>query len=125
MTGHPRIQPAGVRLVGHGQLDDSFASGLGLQRLAEITHLPTGIASGQMETVSVPAGGSTAECLTPGDETLLYVVAGHVRVKWGPALVAETPAGPGDTVLVAAATPFRADHASASATLQLIIVRGG
>lgn len=125
MNGSPRSQPAGVRVVAHGQLDDGIAGGLGLQRLAEITHLPTGIASGQIESVRVPAGGSTAECLTPGDETLLHVVAGHVRVRWGPALAAETPAGPGDTVLVAAATPFRAVNASASAALQLIIVRGG
>lgn len=125
MNGYPRIRPAGVRLVGHGELDDSVAGGLGSQRLAEITHLPAGIASGQIETVSVPAGGSMAECLAPGEETLLHVVKGHVRVKWGPALVAEMPAGPGDTVLVAAATPFRADNASGSAALQLIIVRGG
>ncbi|MBL8200387.1 MAG: hypothetical protein JNK40_05380 [Chromatiales bacterium] len=125
MNGYPGIQSAGVRLLRPGQLDDDIAGGLGLQRLAEITHLPTGITSGQIETVSVPAGRSTAECLAPGDETLLHVVEGHVRVRWGPGLVAETPAGSGDTVLVPAGTPFLAENASASAALQLLIVRSG
>ena len=115
---------AEVRLLRQDQLDDNLAGGLGLQRVAEMTHLPTGIASTQIESVSVAAGSSTGPHLEPDDDTLLHVVEGQVRVRWGSALARETLAGAGDTVLVPAGASFRADNASPSATLQLILVRG-
>ncbi len=125
MSGHSGSLAADVRLLRQDQFDDILAGGLVLQRLAEITHLPTGIASSQIETVDVPAGGSMAPPGAADDGTLLHVIAGHARVKWGPALAGETPAGPGDTVLVPAGTLFRADNASPAAALRLIVVRGG
>lgn len=125
MSGHPGMLATDVRLLRQDQLDDSLTGGLGLQRLAEITHLPTGIASGQLEVITVPAGASTAVRVAPDDEILLHVVEGHVRVRWGPGMAGEMPAGSGDTVLVPAGTPFRTDNASASTALQLIIVRSG
>lgn len=124
MSAQPGTLAAEVRLLRQDQLDENLAGGLGLQRVAEMTHLPTGIASTQIETVNVPAGGSTGPRLSPDDDTLLHVVAGQVRVRWGATLAGETPAGPGDTVLVPAGASFRADNASPSATLQLILVRG-
>lgn len=124
MNGRDESQPGDVRLLRQDQLAEGLA-GLGPQRLAEITHLPTGIASGQVASMHVPAGGMTAARSAAGDETLLYVVAGHVLVRWGPTLAMATPAGPGDTILLPAGTPFRADNASASAPLQYILVGGG
>lgn len=117
--------PAGkVRILRPDQLDEGLTGGAVLQRLAEITHLPTGIRSGQIDTVSVAAGSRAAECVATAEATLLHVVAGHVRVQWGPALDGETAAGPGDTVLVPAGTPYMAHNASPSAALQFIVVRG-
>ncbi len=124
MSAQPCTPAAEVRLLRQDQLDENLTGGLGLQRVAEITHLPTGIGSMQIETVDVPAGGSTGPRLAPDDDTLLHVVAGQVRVRWGATLARETAAGPGDTVLVPAGAAFRADNASPLATLQLILVRG-
>lgn len=124
MNAQPGTLAAEVRLLRQDQLAENLAGGLGQQRVAEMTHLPTGIASTQIETVNVPAGGSTGPRVVPDDDTLLHVVAGQVHVRWGAALARETPAGPGDTVLVPAGASFRADNASPSATLQLILVRG-
>jgi uncharacterized RmlC-like cupin family protein len=124
MSAQPGTLASEVRLLPQDQLDENLTGGLGLQRVAEMTHLPTGIASTQIEAVNVPAGGSAVPRLEQDDDTLLHVVAGQVRVRWGAALARETPAGPGDTVLVPAGAAFRADNASTSATLQLILVRG-
>jgi uncharacterized RmlC-like cupin family protein len=125
MSGYQGMPARDVRILRPDQLDEGLTGGAGLQRLAEITHLPTGIKSEQIDTVSVAAGCRAAECVAPGEAALLHVVAGHVRVQWGPALDAETAAGPGDTVLVPAGTRYRADNASPSAALQFIIVHGG
>jgi uncharacterized RmlC-like cupin family protein len=124
MNGQPGMLAAEVRLLRQDQLDESLSGGLGLQRVAEMTHLPTGIASTQIESIEVPAGGSAGLRRKPDDDTLLHVVAGQARIRWGANLARETPAGPGDTVLVPAGTSFRADNASPSATLQFILVRG-
>jgi len=125
MSGHTGMEASAVRLLRQDQLDGGLTGGLSLQRLAEITHLPTGIASGQIETASVPAGGSAPVWTAAGDDMLLHVSAGHARVTWGPGLADATQAGPGDTLLVPAGTTFRMENASPSAPLQLIIVRGG
>lgn len=124
MNGQPGMLATEVRLLRQDQLDESLGGALGLQRVAEMTHLPTGIASAQIESVTVPAGGSAGVRLEPGDDTLLHVVAGKARVRWGVAMCRETPAGPGDTLLVPAGASFRADNASPSVTLQFILVRG-
>lgn len=124
MNGNPGMTAAEVRLLRQDQVDAGLAAELGFQRLAEITHLPTGIASDQVEALDLPAGGRSAPRAAVGSGTLLHVVAGHVRVRWGDALDRETPAGPGDTVLVPGGTRFLAENASGSATVQLIVVRG-
>lgn len=122
MSGYTGIVAADVRLLELDQVDGSVAGALGLQRLAEVTHLPTGIASGQVEAVDVPAGGSLAPAPAAGDEILLHVIEGQVRVSWGPGLTRELRAKAGDTVLVPAGTSFRADNASPADNLQLIRV---
>jgi uncharacterized RmlC-like cupin family protein len=124
MSAHPGSVTADVRVIGQGKLDDSLAGGFGVQRLAEITHLPTGIASNQIEVVTVPAGGNLATRRAGSEEELLHVIAGGARIVSGDRLDREILAGPGDTVLVPAGTTFRADNASPAEALQLILVRG-
>jgi len=125
MSAQPDTLAAEVRLLRPDQLEENLGGGPALQRLAEITHLPTGIASGQVETVDVPSGGSSKPPTSRDADTLLHVIAGQVSVRWGSNLARVLPAGPGDTVLVPAGTPYRADNASPSAALQFIIVHGG
>ncbi|MEO7386900.1 MAG: cupin domain-containing protein [Gammaproteobacteria bacterium] len=121
MTGESGLASTDVRILRHTELDSSLAS----QRLAEITHLPTGVASDQLDAVTVPPGEGVGRQSTGHDDTLLHVVAGSVRVHWGERLERVVRAGPGDTVLVPAGTEYRADNGSSSVALQLIRVHGG
>lgn len=116
---------AGARLLSADGLDDTMARAFGPQRLAEITHLPAGIASAQIEVLNVAPGGRTERQTVHGEDAVVHVIAGTAFVLWGPALAGETPAGAGDTVLIPAGVPFVAQNAGVSAALQLILVRGG
>lgn len=115
---------ADVRLIRPGQVEGGLADTLGAQRLAEVTHLPTGIASDHIEAVQVPAGGSMALPDQQPGLTLLHVIDGTISVRWGDPLDGDLQAGSGDTVLVPAGTACRADNQSPSAVVQLILVRG-
>jgi len=125
MNASPGSLSGDVRVVRQAELDDGLDGGLALQRLAEATHLPTGIASGQVEVVEVPVAGGAVTRVEPGTDILLHLVAGHLRVQWGPALHREIRAQPGDTLLVPAGVTFRAINASEFLSLQFILVRGG
>ena len=116
--------PAGEIRVLRSPLDDSLAGALALQRLAEATHLPTGVASEQFEVEDVPAAGSTAIYTATGSDALLHVAAGELRVQWGPELDRNLTARCGDTLVVPAGVTFRAINASRTAPSRFIVVRG-
>jgi len=125
MSAEPGILAEGVRLLRQAQLDADFAGGLGRQRLAEMTHLPTGAASEQFELVSVHPGDAPGTQAVATTSVFIHVVAGQLRVTWGRNLDNPVPAGPGDTLFVPAGTRFRADNAQPSTALQFIIFRAG
>ena len=114
----------GLRIIRQEDLDTGFSHGLGVQRMAEITHLPTGSAGSSMETVTIPPGGPAAAYRSGPDDAVLHVVAGNAILSSGSALEEAIAAGPGDTVLVPAGTTFQALNDSPVEALQFILVRG-
>jgi uncharacterized RmlC-like cupin family protein len=124
MSSPSNVPEADVRILRQGQLDASLACGFGAQLLAEITHLPTGTTSGRAETVTVPPGGTVAECPAGTDATLIHVVAGQLRGLWGSGPEHTTTADPGDTLLLPAGIAFQAINDSPVEALQFILVRG-
>lgn len=124
MSSPSNVLEAGVRVLRHGQSDTAFAQEFGAQSLAEITHLPTGIASGRIDDVTVPPGGDAAKHIDRSNAVLLHVVAGRVNVLWGNQFEHAEQAGSGDTVLVKAGIAFQARNESPVDALQFILVRG-
>jgi uncharacterized RmlC-like cupin family protein len=114
----------GLRIIRQEDLDAGSSHGLGVQRIAEITHLPTGSAGSSMQTVNIPPGGPAAAYQASPDDAVLHVVTGNGTLSSGSAPESAVAAGPGDTVLVPAGIAFQARNDSAVDALQFILVRG-
>lgn len=113
----------GLQLIRQDDLDAGTAHLLAGQRLAEITHLPTGTAGSGMRAVSLPPGAPPAAYPGGTEEAVLHVVSGTGVLSSGAAPASEIAAGPGDTVLVPAGLAFRVLNASPGETLLFILVR--
>ncbi len=114
----------GLRIIRQEDLDAGSSHGLGAQRMAEITHLPTGSAGSGMETVTIPPGGRAAAYGSGTDDAVLHVVAGTGILSAGSPQEQAITAGPGDIVLVPAGITFQALNDSPVEALQFILVRG-
>jgi len=114
----------GLRIIRQVDLDAGSSHALGIQRIAEITHLPTGSAGSSMQTVTILPGGPEAAYQASPEDAVLHVVAGNGILSSGSALEEAIAAGPGDTVLVPAGTTFQALNDSPVEALQFILVRG-
>jgi uncharacterized RmlC-like cupin family protein len=113
-----------LRIIRQVDLDAGASHALGVQRIAEITHLPTGSAGSSMQTVTILPGGPAAAYQASPEDAVLHVVTGSGTLSSGVALDGAVAAGPGDTVLVPAGIAFEALNDSPVEALQFILVRG-
>lgn len=113
-----------VTVLHGGLLAPGGAQQLAAASLAEMTHLPTGVASGRSETISILAGRERAEPACDLAPLLLYVVEGQVAVAWNEESPRSVTASAGDTVLVPAGIAIRTCNTSPETTSRLILVRG-
>ena len=111
----PRITRLGD--AAGGPLVGAFAAG----SLAEVTHLPAGIASSRTELIDLAPGHAITRPPATAD-LLVHVVAGTISAL-DPGDGAGLQAGPGDTLLVPAGLAVRAVADGGPA--QLLLVRGG
>lgn len=121
MNGGREADSGRIRLL--AEPVDAALGGLLLRCLAEMTHLPTGIAGDQCAVIPLAPGGA-ADVVPAEAPALLHVTAGRVLVE-GPGGEEAVVAGAGDTLVVPAGVPFRAFNPSESAPVQLLLVRGG
>lgn len=114
-----------VTVLSGGLLPGDGARQFAASSLSEVTHLPTGVASGRSETVTIPGGRERAGITGGSSALLLHVVEGRVTVAWGAPERRSVEAGAGDTVLVPAGIAVSAGNASPTADLRLVLLRSG
>jgi uncharacterized RmlC-like cupin family protein len=124
MISQPNVLAAGVRILRHGQFDAAVVQGFLPQALAEITHLPTGATSSELDTLTIPPGGAVTRHPEGSASTLVHVVAGQIKLSWGTEFEHTARAGSGDALLIPAGIAFQALNDSPVDALQLILVRG-
>jgi uncharacterized RmlC-like cupin family protein len=119
----PVDHPAGVRVIKPLQLDDNTPQTTGMQRLAGVSHdlvgserLWAGILLAEPNTVSpVHHHGHV--------ETVVYVVAGRSRLRWGNRLEHEDELEPGDFAYVPPYMPHQEINPSPDQPTQWVVVR--
>jgi uncharacterized RmlC-like cupin family protein len=116
---------AGVKIVRAGELDGNTPQTPGMTRAAAITHARTGASKLWAGTVVVAPDARTAAHHHGDLETVLYIVKGRARMRWGEHLEFSGEAGPGDFIYVPPYVPHQEMNARADEPVEAVVVRSG
>jgi uncharacterized RmlC-like cupin family protein len=115
----------GVQVVKPLQFDDHTAQTTGMRRLAAISHTLVG-------SEALWAGVMLAEPNTASSvhhhgplETVVYVLSGRSKVRWGTRLEHEADLEPGDFLFVPPYVPHQEINPSPDQPTQWVVVRNG
>jgi len=115
----------GVKIVHAGELDTNTPQTSGMTRAAAITHARTGANQLWAGTMVVRPEAKTGPHHHGELETVLYVVRGRVRMRWGDHLELSAEAQPGDFIYVPPYVPHQEINASANEICEAVVVRNG
>ena len=115
----------GVRVIPAGRLDVNTPQTPGMSRAAAIDHARVGAEKLWAGTVHIHAGARTGAHHHGALESVIYVLKGRARMRWGEALEFVAEAGPGDFIYVPPFTPHQEINASADEALECVLVRSG
>ena len=115
----------GVRVVRAGELDDKTPQTAGMSRAAAITHARVGADKLWAGTVTIQANAKTGAHHHGPVESVIYVVRGLARMRWGEHLEFTAEAGPGDFIYVPPFVPHQEINASPREPLECVLVRSG
>jgi uncharacterized RmlC-like cupin family protein len=115
----------GVRVVRAGDLDPNTPQTLGMHREAAITHARTGAEQLWAGTVVIDPRAQTGAHHHGPVESVIYVVSGRARMRWGDRLEFVAEAGPGDFIAVPPYVPHQEINASDDEPLSCVLVRTG
>ncbi|OLE64207.1 MAG: mannose-6-phosphate isomerase [Deltaproteobacteria bacterium 13_1_20CM_2_69_21] len=115
----------GVRVVKGTELDPNTAQTPGMTRAAAITHARAGAEKIWAGTVIIHANAKTGAHHHGPIESVLYVVRGRARMRWGEKLEYTAEAGPGDFIYVPPYVPHQEINASREQPLECVVIRSG
>ena len=125
MTAPVDWEHHGVRIVRGGDLDSNTPQTPGMTRAAAITHARTGASKLWAGTVVVEPNAKTGAHHHGEVETVLYIVRGRARMRWGENLEFVNEAGPGDFIYVPPYVPHQEINARRDEPVEAVIVRSG
>jgi uncharacterized RmlC-like cupin family protein len=115
----------GVRVVRAGELDTNTPQTPGMSRAAAIDHARAGAEKLWAGTVVIHPNAKTGAHHHGAVESVIYVVSGRARMRWGDRLEFTAEAGPGDFIYVPPYVPHQEINASEGDPLSCVIVRSG
>ena len=123
MSTDPNWKYHGVRVVHSNELDINTAQTPGMNRAAAITHARAGAEKLWAGTVVIHPKAKTGAHHHGPVESVIYVVSGRARMKWGDRLEFTAEAGPGDFIYVPPYVPHQEINASTNEALECVLVR--
>ena len=115
----------GVRVVRGDQLDTNTPQTAGMSRAAAISHARMGADKLWAGTVVIHPKAKTGAHHHGPVESVIYVVSGRARMRWGDRLEFVAEAGPGDFIFVPPYVPHQEINASTDEPLSCVLVRSG
>ena len=113
----------GVRVIKGDKLDANTAQTPGMHRQAAINAARVGAQKLWAGTVSIEANAKTGAHHHGALESVIYVVRGRARMRWGEALQYVAEAEAGDFIFVPPYVPHQEINASPDQTLECVLVR--
>ena len=114
---------SGVRVIPAGSLDTNTPQTPGMNRAAAINFARVGAQKMWAGTVHIHAGAKTGAHHHGPLESVIYVLRGRARMRWGERLEFTAEAGPGDFIYVPPFVPHQEINASSDETLECVLVR--
>jgi uncharacterized RmlC-like cupin family protein len=115
----------GIKIVHSSELDLNTPQTEGMTRAAAITQARTGASKLWAGTVVVEPNAKTGAHHHGDLETVLYIVRGRARMRWGDNLEFVDEAGPGDFIYVPPFVPHQEINARPDEVVEAVIVRSG
>ena len=115
----------GVRVVKGDQLDANVPQTQGMSRAAAINFARAGAEKIWAGTVKIQPNAKTGAHHHGPVESVIYVVKGKARMRWGDTLEFTAEAGPGDFIWVPPFVPHQEMNASAHEPLECVLLRSG
>ena len=119
--GERRWKHDGVRVVPADRLDPNTAQTPGMDRKAAINFARVGAQKLWAGTVHIHADAKTGAHHHGPLESVIYVVKGRARMRWGEALEFTAEAGPGDFIYMPPWVPHQEINASRDETLECVL----
>jgi uncharacterized RmlC-like cupin family protein len=115
----------GVRIVHSDELDTNTPQTPGMNRAAAITHARAGASKLWAGTVTIHPNAKTGAHHHGELESVIFVVKGRARMRWGDQLEFTASAGPGDFIYVPPYVPHQEINANSDEPLECVVVRSG
>ncbi len=122
-AGQPDWRTRGVRVIKGDRLDPNTAQTPGMFRQAAINHARVGAQKLWVGTVSIQPDAKTGVHHHGALESVIYVVRGRARMRWGERLEFVAEAEAGDFIFVPPYVPHQEINASADQPLECVLVR--
>ena len=113
----------GVRVIPGDQLDSNTPQTPGMTRAAAITKARVGAQKLWAGTVKIHANAKTGAHHHGHLESVIYVVKGKARMRWGEKLEFTAEAGPGDFIFVPPYVPHQEINALENEELDCVLMR--
>jgi len=129
-AGEPGSVPSdwkhrGVRVVHAGELDANVPQTQGMSRAAAINFARVGAEKIWAGTVHIHPNAKTGAHHHGPVESVIFVVKGKARMRWGDKLEYVAEAGPGDFIWVPPFVPHQEINASENEPLECVLLRSG
>ena len=113
----------GVRVIPGDSLDTNTAQTAGMSRAAAINFARVGAQRIWAGTVHIHPDAKTGAHHHGALESVIYVVRGRARMRWGESLEYTAEAGPGDFIFIPPYVPHQEINASPDEVLECVLVR--
>jgi len=121
----PDWRQNGIRIIRAGELDPNTPQTPGMTRAAAITTASAGARKIWAGTVLVQPNAKTGAHHHGDLETVLFIIKGRARFRWGERLEFAEEAGPGDFIFVPPYVPHQELNADPSQPVEAVVVRSG
>lgn len=114
---------SGLRVIKRGDLSGETAQTAGMQRLVAVSEEANGSRGLWAGFVTIPPGVRSGAHHHGEAESVIYMVSGKARFRWGDSLESSIEARPGDFVFVPANLVHQEINALDSEPVECIVVR--
>jgi uncharacterized RmlC-like cupin family protein len=122
-NSQPDWRDNGVRVVRADNLDTNTPQTPGMNRAAAINYARVGAQKLWAGTVTIHPNAKTGAHHHGALESVIYVLRGRARMRWGNQLEYVAEAGPGDFIYVPPYVPHQEINASTQDPLECVLVR--